>query len=108
MSESKLMKFVAIGSLVGLAVSMFDRTTREKTVSCLKQTSSQVKHYSSHPSEAVHSIRSSFAKWEGTINNGINEVLSVIDQVEGYLDKVTESEETRNETDAATNQTKTE
>jgi gas vesicle protein len=51
MGQSKLLASIVVGAAVGAAISMFDRTTREKTVATTKRMKEAVSYYASHRTE---------------------------------------------------------
>ncbi len=76
MSKSKLLPFVAIGAIVGAAISMLDKTTRDHTVSTVKNATSTVKYYTQNPEELenlvaskVEQLQAVYTKNQETINS---------------------------------------
>lgn len=51
MGQSKLLASIVIGATVGAALSMLDRTTREKTVANTKKVTSAVSYYAANRGE---------------------------------------------------------
>lgn len=49
--KSKLLPFIAIGAVVGAAISMFDRQTREHTVETSKKVKETVSYYAANTDE---------------------------------------------------------
>lgn len=93
MGESKMLKGLAIGAFAGMALSLIDRPTRTRTVHCLKQTGNYAKGVAKNPSEAIHDLRIKYEEVSYTLDKRINDVLSTLDQMEGYLNKVESTEE---------------
>ncbi|MED3662729.1 YtxH domain-containing protein [Ureibacillus sp. FSL K6-8385] len=93
MSESKLCKGVVIGALVGAAVSMLDRTTREQTVEKLKKTKNKVIYYAKNRSELQQLVNEKIEKmqklYEDTKDN-VNFIMEKLDEVKGIPGAVQE------------------
>ncbi|EON74480.1 hypothetical protein [Lysinibacillus sphaericus] len=51
MGQSKLLASIIIGATVGAALSMLDRTTREKTVATTKKATAAVSYYAANRGE---------------------------------------------------------
>ncbi|HWL24414.1 MAG TPA: YtxH domain-containing protein [Ureibacillus sp.] len=51
MSESKLVRSMIAGAIIGAAISMLDRKTREHTVNGLKRAKDTVQYYATHRDE---------------------------------------------------------
>mgnify|MGYP003498890989 FL=1 len=58
MAKSKLLPYVAIGALVGAAISMLDKSTRDHTISTVKNATSTVKYYAKNRGELENLIAS--------------------------------------------------
>ncbi|KOS60047.1 YtxH domain-containing protein [Lysinibacillus agricola] len=51
MGQSKLLASIVVGATVGAALSMFDRTTREKTIATTKKMKEAISFYASNREE---------------------------------------------------------
>lgn len=51
MGQSKLLKSMLAGAIIGAALSMLDRKTREHTVNNIKRASETVQYYAAHRDE---------------------------------------------------------
>lgn len=58
MVKSKLLPFIAIGALVGAAISMMDKTTREHTVETSKKVKDTVTYYAANKDELMILVES--------------------------------------------------
>ncbi|KGX88170.1 YtxH domain-containing protein [Pontibacillus litoralis] len=85
MRKNKLMAGIAIGAVVGAALSMFDKETREQATSCLKKAKTQTQVYVKHPSQAARDARTTFENTVQTIDRTTTEAMSVLTKLEGYL-----------------------
>ena len=56
MSQSKLLKSMIAGALVGAALSLLDRKTREHTINNLKKAKDTVQYYATHRDELQQMI----------------------------------------------------
>lgn len=57
MGQSKLLASIIVGAAVGAALSMLDRTTREKTVASTKRISETVAYYAANRDELQELIQ---------------------------------------------------
>ena len=79
MAKSKLLPFVAIGAIVGAAISMLDKTTREHTVATVKNAKDTVTYYAQNRGELENLIASKVEQVQSLYTNNqemINSVLS--------------------------------
>ncbi len=56
MGKSKFLKSMVAGAIIGAAISMLDRTTREHTVQNLKKARETVQYYATHREELQQMI----------------------------------------------------
>lgn len=84
MSQSKLCKGVVIGAIVGAAVSMFDRKTREHTVETMKNIKDSVIYYAKNRDEFQQLVYEKIEKmqklYEDTTEN-VNFIMEKIDEM---------------------------
>lgn len=76
--KSKLLPFIAIGALVGAAISMLDRETRTHTVETAKKTKDTVKYYAENKDELVALVESKVTQAQslyGTVNNNVQALI---------------------------------
>jgi hypothetical protein len=79
MAKSKLLPFVAIGAIVGAAISMLDKNTREHTVSTVKNAKDTVTYYAQNRGELENLIASKVEQVQTLYTNNqemINSILS--------------------------------
>ncbi|KOS71545.1 hypothetical protein AEA09_00615 [Lysinibacillus contaminans] len=57
MGQSKLLASIVVGAAVGAALSMLDRTTREKTIASTKRISETVSYYAANREELQELIQ---------------------------------------------------
>ncbi|MYL34863.1 hypothetical protein GLW08_15615 [Pontibacillus yanchengensis] len=97
MGQNKLMTGVALGALAGAILTMFDKTTRVQTGQCLKSMGTQTKGYISNPTQAIHDFRNQYERATNTLTQRTNDIVSFLDQMEGYLDTVEQQTEDQQE-----------
>ena len=78
MAKSKLLPFVAIGAIVGAAISMLDKTTREHTVSTVKNAKDTVTYYAQNRGELENLIASKVEQVQALYTNNQDMINSVI------------------------------
>lgn len=93
MRDNKMLKGLAIGAFAGMIFSLIDRPTRTQTFDCLKQSGNYAKGFAKKPSHAIHDLRIKYEQWSYTLDKRIKDVLATLDQVEGYLKQVEQTEE---------------
>ncbi|BDH63086.1 hypothetical protein MTP04_32160 [Lysinibacillus sp. PLM2] len=84
MSESKLLKSMVIGALVGAAVSMFDRKTREHTINNMKKAKDTVQYYVTHRDQLQQMIEEKIAqvqKLYETTQDNVSFIKDKLDEV---------------------------
>lgn len=93
MAQNKMLKGLAIGAVAGMVLSLIDRPTRTQTMDCLKQSGNHAKEFAKNPSHAIHELRIRYEHWSSTLDNRIKGVLHTLDQMEGYLEKVEDTDD---------------
>ncbi|CAM5207493.1 Gas vesicle protein OS=Ureibacillus acetophenoni OX=614649 GN=SAMN05877842_11831 PE=4 SV=1 [Ureibacillus acetophenoni] len=84
MSQSKLVKSMIAGALIGAAISMFDRKSREHTIQGLKKAKDTVQYYSTHREELQQIIEHKMAqvqKLYETTQDNVSFIKDKIDEV---------------------------
>ena len=101
MAKSKLLPYIAIGAVVGAAISMLDKTTREHTISTVKNATSTVKYYSQNRGELENLIASKMEQVQALYANNqetINSLLAATQESkalpETLLGMINETKET--------------
>ncbi|GGD04670.1 hypothetical protein GCM10007216_39110 [Thalassobacillus devorans] len=92
MNEHKFWKGVMIGAVIGGAVTLLDKETREYVFSSTKRAGVSVKSYTSNPSEAIRELRLKYNQLTNRVADGAKDILEVLNKVEELLDKVSEWE----------------
>lgn len=82
MSESKLLKSVVIGAIVGATVSMFDRKTREHTIEMVKKVKDTVIYYAQHGDELQHFIHEQLEVAQECIEKTTENVNVIVDKID--------------------------
>ena len=78
MAKSKLLPYVAIGALVGAAISMLDKSTRDHTISTVKNATSTVKYYAQNRGELENLIASKVEQVQTLYTNNQEKINSLI------------------------------
>ncbi|AWE08751.1 hypothetical protein DCE79_15920 [Lysinibacillus sp. 2017] len=63
--KSKLLPFIAIGAIVGAAISMLDKQTREHTVETTKKAKDTVSYYAENRDELLALVESKVEQAQG-------------------------------------------
>ncbi|WP_085505487.1 hypothetical protein [Thalassobacillus devorans] len=92
MKEHKFWKGVMIGAVIGGAVTLLDKETREYVFNSTKQAGVSAKSYTSNPSEAIRELRLKYNQLTNRVADGAKDILEVLNKVEELLDKVSEWE----------------
>lgn len=88
MSTKKFWQGMFIGALVGGAISLFDRTTREAVKEASKQTMSKTVHYIKHPNEAVETVKTKTEQIRQSLEEISDDVSFIVGKV-GELKEMT-------------------
>lgn len=76
--KSKLFPFIAIGALVGAAISMLDKQTRDHTVETAKKAKDTVTYYVENNDEFVALVESKVTQAQslyGTVNDNVQALM---------------------------------
>ncbi|TQR15275.1 YtxH domain-containing protein [Psychrobacillus soli] len=95
MGESKFIKGVVCGALIGGALTMLDNKTRNAVLYKSKSIGRQIKYYSTNRQELITTIEDQFTKWKSFyeqinsdatyISQKVNEVKEMTPQVKTLL-----------------------
>ena len=91
MSESKLVKTIVAGAIVGAIISMFDRKTREHTIETSKRVKDTVVYYSKNRQELQEVIEQKVEAAQKIYENAstnINTIVSKMDDVKEIPESV--------------------
>lgn len=78
MMKSKLLPFIAIGVIMGAAISMIDKRTREHTIETAKKTKDTVAYYAENRDELLALVESKVEQAQsvyGTVNSNIQSIM---------------------------------
>lgn len=78
MGKSKLLPFVVVGALVGAAISMLDKTTRQHTVETSKKAKDKVAYYAENREELMGLVGSKVQQAQtlySSVNNNVQTLL---------------------------------
>ncbi|MFJ7669334.1 YtxH domain-containing protein [Lysinibacillus sp. NPDC097195] len=87
MGQSKLLASIVIGAAVGAAISMFDRTTRQKTVATTKRMKESVSYYASHRSELQDLLEEKVLAAKvlcDTVSENVNTLAEKVDEFKDF------------------------
>ena len=95
MSENKFGKGILYGALIGGAVTMLDRKTREAVINKSRYVRNEIQYYSKNRDELKTTIESQVAKWKAVyeqfssdatyLSQKVNEVKEITPQVKTLL-----------------------
>ena len=86
MAKSKLLPSILLGALAGAAISMLDRTTREKTIETTKTVAGTVSYYAANRDELQEMIAEKVEQAQGLYNGANDGIQSLMSQVEQLKD----------------------
>lgn len=78
MVKSKLVPAIVIGAVVGAAISMFDRTTREHTVEAAKKAKETITYYAQNSDELMQLVESKTAQVQSLYNSSQENISSLL------------------------------
>ena len=82
MGKSIFWKSVIYGALVGGALSLLDRSTRQSAISCAKKTTAQVSYYAKNPNEAVNQVKEVTERIKTTAQQVTADAAFIVETVE--------------------------
>lgn len=83
MKQSKLLASIVVGAALGAAISMFDRTTREKTIAATKRMKKTMGYYVSHRKELQNLIEEKVLAAKvlcDSVSENVNAIAEKIDE----------------------------
>lgn len=84
MGRSKLLVSIIVGAAVGGALSMLDRTTREKTVASTKRISETVSYYAANREELRELIQEKVTAAQSFYESASDNVSMLVEKVEEF------------------------
>ena len=88
MGKKTLFSSMAIGAIVGGAVSLFNKETRDYVKDKSNQAKDQASYYAKHPNEAIENLKSTVIDVTEKIEDNKSGALNALDQVENTVGKV--------------------
>lgn len=82
MGKSKLLPFVAIGAVAGAIISMFDKNTREQTVTAVKNAKDTVSYYAQNRGELENLVMSKVEQVQSLYENNQETIQSLLSNVQ--------------------------
>ncbi|WP_173917298.1 YtxH domain-containing protein [Halobacillus sp. Marseille-Q1614] len=96
MDNNKLIKGMAAGALLGGAIMMLDKETRQYVIGKSKTAACSCRNAAQHPSEAIHTLRTNYESFSERLNNGIDQAIELLNKIEAALNKIGEVDEAVN------------
>ena len=90
MSESKLLKSIAIGAITGAIISMFDRKTREHTIETTKKVKERIEYYAKNRDELQQMIEQKVEEAQKLYENASGNINSIVNRMDG-IKEISES-----------------
>lgn len=88
MGMNRLWAGAMIGAVVGAAVTLFDKGTRNEVVEGVKETSQKVREYVCHPSYSLVLLNQKYHHSMSIVSRRANDLIYVMDQVQSVLEKI--------------------
>ena len=84
MGQSKLLVSIIVGATVGAALSMLDRTTREKTIATTKRISETVTYYAANREELQELIQEKVATAQAFYESTSENVSMLVEKADEF------------------------
>ncbi|MFJ3390035.1 MULTISPECIES: YtxH domain-containing protein [unclassified Lysinibacillus] len=101
MGQSKLLASIVVGATVGAALSMLDRTTREKTIASTKKMKEAISYYATNREELQVLVEEKVLATKVLCESVSENVNSIIDKVDEFKDLPSTIEGMINDTKSA-------
>ena len=91
MGQSKLLKAVIAGAVIGGIASMFDRATRETTVATVKTTTERAKYYAQNRDELMQMVEGKVAQVQSLYDSAQTNITKLVenaDQLKGLPETI--------------------
>ncbi|AST90010.1 MULTISPECIES: YtxH domain-containing protein [Sutcliffiella] len=86
-NRNKLLEGMLIGAVVGAAISLLDRETRETVIHNSKRYGQKMKYVIQHPDEVTQSVRDKFHN----IKEAVEDVSDDLEYLKGKMDELKET-----------------
>lgn len=84
MGKSKLLASIVVGATVGAALSMFDRTTREKTIVSTKRMKETVSYYANNRDELLSLIEEKVSATQALCESASQNVNLIAEKIDEF------------------------
>ena len=84
MGQSKLLASIIVGAAVGAALSMLDRTTREKTIASTKKITETVSYYAENRAELQELIQEKVTAAQSFYESASNNVSMLVEKADEF------------------------
>lgn len=101
MGQSKLLASIVVGATVGAALSMLDRTTREKTIASTKKMKEAISYYATNREELQVLVEEKVLATKVLCESVSENVNSIIDKVDEFKELPSTIEGMINDTKSA-------
>lgn len=88
MGKKTLFSSIAIGAVVGGALSLFNKETRSYVKQKSSEAADQASYYAQHPNEAISNLKQTVTDVTSKIEENKTGALNTLDQVENTIGKV--------------------
>lgn len=87
MGKKRLYSSMVIGAVVGGALSLFNKDTRDYVKDKSNEAKDQVNYYTQHPNEAIRKLKYTITDVTTTIEENKTGALNTLDQVDNTINK---------------------
>ncbi|MEG0261392.1 MAG: YtxH domain-containing protein [Lysinibacillus sp.] len=101
MARSKLLASVIVGAAVGAALSMLDRTTREKTIETTKRVTNTISYYAANREELQQLIQEKVEAAQTLYENATENVEMFAEKIEEVIGSPTTVQSVMSDTKSA-------
>jgi|GEM_PF-1885333 len=90
MGQQKLWKGVWIGALIGGALVLIDKDTRQYVSVRSREAGTKYKGYVTNPSDAIHTVRVNYEQFSKRVSKGLEDLIEILNKAEDILNRVGE------------------
>lgn len=95
MGKRNLLIGIITGAVIGGAVSLFNRETRDYVKTKCGEVKANSSYYVKNPSEAVYKARETVETFNRALSSGADNAINALEQVGDTLEKFTKSPDTK-------------